>query len=149
MNYSKLQDEVLNDPGGVGYSGMTDAAVLAAMYVEDIPVVDTSRKTFRDLIALTDLTTASGIIAAMKAAAASNPALLVAVKACEDYAENGGLDFSHPKTIEALDALEAQSILSTDQVNLLKSMGKKMASRVDIRGLGRVRKGDLARVRAG
>ena len=148
MNIAVLKAEIDGDPFGRGYSEMTNVEVATSLNtVEDQIVGDTEKKTFRDLIASVDMTTAITIITVLKIAAAENVVVESAVNACSSYGANGGIDFSHTNTIAAIDALVAGAILSTDQATILKNLGKKTVTRSHVLNLGLVKVGHIQEAR--
>ncbi len=146
---SILSDELADDPLGRDYSGMSNAeAADNIVNLIDRVIPDHTRRTFRDLLRQEGMAVAGVIAGKLKAGAASNEGIALAVGACTDYGEGGGLDFADQKTIDGIDVIVTGGVISSDEGDKLKAMGKKTVSReVELR-LSRTREGTVAQARA-
>jgi len=143
-NLKKLKAE-LADPA---YAGMDDAAAADALNTVDRTVLDHTRRSFRDLLRVEGMAVAGAIAGKLKAAASGDVGVALAVSACEDYGDNGGLDFAHPNTIAGIDALVSGGVLAAADGDKLKALGVMTVSRADELGLGRIYPGHVQTARA-
>ncbi len=147
MNYTVLVAELTDDPLGRGYASKTDQWVAASLNAVDRTAADSTRKTFRELLRTQGMGVAGDIHGKLKVASESNSGLALAIAAANDYGTDGGLDFSDPATVAAIDALVSGGVLTTQEGDALKALGQKTVSRADELGLGVVTDGHIGSAR--
>lgn len=145
---SVLSDELTVDPLGRGYGGMTDVEVVASLSTEDRTVPDTTRRTFRDLLRQEGMAVAGTIAGKLKVGAEGNEGLALAVGACMNYSNGGGLDFANQKTIDGIDTIVTSAVITSAEGDQLKAMGQKTVSRAVELRLSKVRVGHVQIARA-
>ena len=147
IDYEVLVAELTDDPLARGYAAMTDQAAAETLNAGNRTVADPARKTFRDLLREIGMADAGTIHGKLKAAAAGSDGVALAVAAAGDYGADGGLDFSDPATISGIDTLVAGNVLSSDEGDALKALGRKTVSRAVELGLGYVKAGHVEEAR--
>lgn len=150
-DYEVLVAELVDDPLGCGYAGMTNLAAAARLNVVDRSVADPARKTLRELLRVAGMVEAGVIHGKLKAAAESNAGVALAVAAAGDYGGDGGLDFSSPATVAGIDMLVTGGVLTSEEGDALKALGRRTVSRAEELGLSVVTDGHIgsARLRMG
>ena len=150
-DYEVLVAELTDDPLERGYAGMTNQAAAESLNAVDRTVADPTRKTFRDLLREIGMADAGVIHGKLKAAAESNDGVALAIAAAGDYGTDGGLDFSDPATVAGIDTLVAGGVLTSEEGDALKALGRRPVSRAEELGLGVVTDGHIgsARLRMG
>jgi len=145
MNYTVLCDEISTDPLGCGYATMSNADVAQALNEPNREVPDSTRYTVREYLNRFGLEGVDEMRANVEAASRT------AMEALTDYGGEGGLDFSHPKTREAIDGLQKAKAITADQADKWKSLGVKTVSRAVELGIGTVTDGHVgsAKIRLG
>jgi hypothetical protein len=150
-DYEVLVAELGDDPLQRGYAGMADQAAADSLNGVNRTVADPTRKTFRDLLRKGGMADAGIIHGKLKAAAATDDGVALAIGAAGDYGSDGGLDFSASETVAGIDMLVAGGVLTSQEADALKSLGQRTVSRAEELGLGLVTDGHVgsARIRMG
>ena len=139
-----LQDELKNDPIGVGYSFMSDAEIMASLNATTRTRNVSRFVTARSILA----ECADGATILDKLEAAS--AFVSPVKwAMRFLAQEGGVDAGHPVTLELIGVLEKQGVLTSDEAMQLRNLSVEVCSRADELGIGHVYAETIWNARAG
>ena len=141
--YTILENEISNDPLSRGYASMTDQEVADDLNTAYRTKPDHSHKFLRDVAAATtDFDTLLP-----KLEAVTTPSVVEALVAMRTYAESGGLDFAHAKTIAMLNQLATSGVITTAERDELLSLGKQPATRAEELGLPKPEAGHIASAR--
>lgn len=123
----RWKKELTNDPEGLGYAGLSVEEIWDLVTAKTQEEPDSARKTARDIIPQVESNDEfDAIMATLAAAAETSASARIASDALDDYGQNGGLDFSHPRTIETIDAIS----FTAEQRTVLKSLGVRLVTRV-------------------
>ena len=147
MNYSKLTDELTNDPLGRGYSGMTDAEAANDLMSEyrtlysPITMGNIIRWAARhDAIHSLETAVASGV--------ADKRRLARAALAMIDSPQIDSLDIGDVEISGMFDALVTLGVFTSAEQDDLVAFGTSTISRASEVGLGRVKPGYVGKARA-
>lgn len=148
MNFAALKAEVLHDPVSIGYGGMSDAEVVESL-MDDTLRVRTVAVTSNQLLAWSIY---DGRLARIKAGIEGGVDN-VEKSLCEAcyimlQRDNSLLDLNEQSRVDMLDALVSYGRLTSGERDSLYTLAAKTISRSEELGLGRVRPGDIAAVRA-
>jgi hypothetical protein len=145
---SILSDELANDPEGLGYAPMLASgshnAVAAALNELHYAALGNV-----DITPLLEWIAAHGVMARLRAAAASNdPALASIAEVALMLVSNPNipaLDLSRPRVQTMLGALYVGGVVTQDAYHELLSMAAVQVSRAAVLGLGTVTADDISR----
>lgn len=148
MTFSQLKvvnDERKADPTNRGYAGKTDAEVATLMNAKSVQVLQSRFITVRTLLAEIGPTLTTSIMTKLEAR--SEKPVQYAVAAMKTYTEGSGIDIGHANTQAFIDSLQAGGVLTAEEANAVKNMGKVTVSRSEQLGLYNVTANDVARAR--
>tara|TARA_Y100001949_G_scaffold152335_1_gene138662 strand:- start:222 stop:665 length:444 start_codon:yes stop_codon:yes gene_type:complete len=147
MNYSKLRDELANDPLGRGYSGMTDAEAAADLMSEYRTLV--SPITMGNIIRWAARHDAiHSLETAVSSGDADKRRLSRAALAMIDSPQIDTLDIGDVEISGMFDALVALGVFTSAEQDDLVAFGTSTISRATEAGLGRVKPGYVGKARA-
>lgn len=134
-DYRILRDEVVNDPLGLGYAGMTNAQVADSLNTQNRAIQRSRFVTARTLLNELVPTDAAAILDALNSATASNS---VVKWAFSFLTSDSGIDVAAPNTALMLTSLVTSGVLTQSQSDAITALGNVTVSRSTEIGFDRV-----------
>lgn len=126
-----LRDELTNDPLSIGYAGMTNGEVEAALNAKTRTRIVEKRIGYGAVLSALGADAGAAVLDKLEAASGQKSPLKWAMKLLA--ADN--LDIGNPQTRLQIDALAAASVLTVAQATTLKGLAEEPCSRAEELGV--------------
>lgn len=125
-----LTEELANDPLGLGYSGMDNSEIEAALNSKTRSRIISRFVTARTILA--ECADGAAILDKLEAAGATVSAVKWAMRFLQ---QEGGIDVGHPATLAMVDQLVGAGVLTATEGAALKELSVQVCSRAEELGL--------------
>ncbi len=146
MNFQTLKQELVSDPLGRGYAGMTPSQVAASLNTPDRAIVVPTMVNARRLMKELGPVDGAAILDKLQAASQTAPPVRWAMAF---LTSESGIDVGDPATRAQLDRLVANGVLTQTEASRIKAIAGRTVSRAQELGLPEVRAWHVEHIRKG